>query len=260
MTEAIDCSCSTSRNLLFDKSTECVGLKMSDEIVRYEIRGGIAALTMDDGKANALSFEMVKQIGGALDRAESDGAKAVLLAGREGRFCAGFDLRVMMQGPVAARSLVAAGGELLLRLYEFPRPVVIACTGHALAGGALVVATGDTRIGAEGNFKIGLNEVKSSMPVPIFAQELARDRLDPREFVASVLQSRIYDPEGAKRAGWLDRVVAAPDLAAAAFQEAEDLAKLSAGAYGLTKSSLRRQTIRYIRETLKANLAELLPG
>ncbi len=233
---------------------------MSDEIVSYEKRGDIAVLTMDDGKANALSFDMLERLGRAFDQAEGDKANAILLAGREARFCAAFDLRVMMQAPKVARTLVKAGAELLLRMYECPRPVVVACTGHALAGGALVLATADTRIGADGEFKIGLNEVKSSMPLPIFGQELARDRLDPREFVASTLQSRIYDPSGAVNAGWLDRVVAASELATVAFSEAETLAKLSPAAYRRTKTSLRRQTIGYIRETLEDNLAELLPS
>ena len=229
---------------------------MTTEIVSFQLDDNVATITMDDGKANALSPDMLEQLAAALDRAEAE-AKAVVIAGREGRFCAGFDLKIMMQGPAAATELVAAGGELLLRLYALPMPVVIACGGHALAAGALVVATGDTCIGARGAFKIGLNEVAIGIAVPILAHELARARLHPTELVAAVLQARIYDPDSAAAAGWLDRVVEPEALAAEAAAEAARLASLPARAYAQTKRSLRRETLRYIRETLEANMAEL---
>src|SRR5262249_53558485 len=131
-------------------------------------------------KANALSKQMIEALGEALGRAHHE-ASAIVLAGRPERFCAGFDLRVMMRGPDAAVELLRGGSELLLRLYECSLPLVIACTGHALAGGALVVLTGDYRVGAAGAFKIGLNEVSIGLPVPVLAMELARDRLLPSE-------------------------------------------------------------------------------
>src|SRR5690606_35275794 len=114
-------------------------------------------------------------MGAALDRAERE-AKAVVVLGRPGRFSAGFDLKVMMSSPDAARALVLEGGALLLRVLELPLPVVTASTGHAIAGGLLLLATGDVRLGAGGDFKLGLNEVANGMPVPIFAHELARMR------------------------------------------------------------------------------------
>jgi enoyl-CoA hydratase len=229
------------------------------EIVRYELSGDIAAVTMDDGKANALSPDLLDQLSAALDRAESE-ARAVVLAGREGRFCAGFDLKIMMQGPQAATGLLARGSELLLRLYELPRPVVIACTGHAIAGGALLAATGDTVIGARGAFKIGLNEVQMGMPVPILAHELARARLLPTELFAAVVQAKIYDPDSAAAAGWLDRVVDPGELAGACAAEATRLAALPDRAYAHSKRSLRRETIKHIRETMQANVAEMMGG
>ncbi|MCA9668689.1 MAG: crotonase/enoyl-CoA hydratase family protein [Myxococcales bacterium] len=228
------------------------------EIVSYSQTDGIATIAMDDGKANALSTEMVKQLEQAFDRAAAE-AKGVVVVGREGKFCAGFDLREMMAGPDSALALVKRGGELLMRIYDFPMPVVIACSGHAMAGGALLVATGDTRLGAQGAFKIGLNEVQVSMPVPILAHELARDRLLPTELFASVVQAKIYDPDGAARAGWLDRVVAPEKLLDEARAVARELMKLPARAYAMSKHSLRRGTIKHIRDTLESNVAELMP-
>src|SRR4029079_13155145 len=124
------------------------------EPLTYSLEDSIAVIRMDDGKANALSVTMIDALLAALDRAEGE-AKAIVLAGRDERFCAGFDLRVMMSGPEQATALLTRGSELLMRLYEATLPLVIACTGHALAGGALVVLTGDLRIGAQGAFKIG---------------------------------------------------------------------------------------------------------
>ena len=149
------------------------------DLLTYALDGSTAVVTMDDGKANALSNEMIDQLLAALTRAEGE-AKAMVLAGRAERFCAGFDLKVMMSGPANATALLTRGSELLLRLYGAKVPLVIACTGHALAGGALVVLTGDLRIAAAGAFKIGLNEVQIGLPVPMLAIKLARDRKSTR--------------------------------------------------------------------------------
>lgn len=229
------------------------------EIVSFEQRGSVALVRLDDGKANAISMALIEGLGAALDRASAD-AKAIVLTGRPGRFSAGFDLRVMMSDPDAATALVMAGGELLLRLYGHPQPVVVACTGHAIAAGVLMVAAGDLRIGVTGDFKLGLNEVANGMPVPILAHELARERLDPRALVESVLHARLYDPEAAVKAGWLDRVVAPDALEASAMEAAETLSRLSQPAYGQTKRSLRHPMITNARATMAQNLADLRAG
>src|SRR5262245_28233481 len=125
-------------------------------LANYRLEGTTAIVQMDDGKANALSDAMIGELIDALTRAEHE-ATALVLAGREARFCAGFDLKVMMSGPEQAKSLLVRGAELLMRFYGSPIPIVAACTGHALAGGALVLLSTDVRIGAAGPFKIGLN-------------------------------------------------------------------------------------------------------
>ncbi|MGE3675370.1 MAG: enoyl-CoA hydratase-related protein, partial [Polyangiaceae bacterium] len=98
---------------------------MADSI-QYELNDGVAILTLDDGKANALGHDVVMSLGKHLDQAEQE-ASAVLLVGREGKFSAGYNLKEMMAGPESARKLVKAGGELMLRIFTFPRPVVAAC-------------------------------------------------------------------------------------------------------------------------------------
>lgn len=235
---------------------------MSADTVRYERRDAVALITVDDGKANAVSPALVTALNAALDRAEGE-AQAVVLTGRPGRFSAGFDLSVMTGGIEAMRALVQGGAELALRMYGFPRPLVIACSGHALAAGAVFLCSADLRIGAEGPFKIGLNEVAIQLPLPVFAMELARARLAPRWFTQSVTQARIFDPAGACEAGYLDETRTADSLLAYALERAGQLAALPDPAFRLTKERERGGAIAAIRETLVADIAKLtapVPG
>jgi len=225
--------------------------------VSYTLEHQLAIVTMDDGKANALSKPMIADVLAALTRAEQE-ASAMVLVGRPDRFCAGFDLRVMMSGPEAAKDLLRTGSELLLRLYGATIPLVIACTGHALAGGALVVLTGDHRIGASGAFRLGLNEVSIGLPVPVLAMELARDRLLPTELSRATLMAQIYEPDAALRAGYLDAVAAPEAVLDQARAEATRLAALPRSAYRATKSRLRGKTIDHIRASLDADMRDLM--
>jgi len=224
--------------------------------VRYELRDGVAVVTMDDGKANALSHAVIAEIQECLARAEHE-AEAVLIAGRDRRLSGGFDLAAMTASPQSARKLVTEGAELMLRLYTYPRPVAVACTGHALAAGAILLLSTDVRIGAEGDFKIGLNEVAIQLTLPIFAMELARARLSKRHFTAAVSQARIYDPAGAVDAGYLDQVVKPDALLETAFAEARRLGALPDPAFRKTKERERAATVKLIRDTLEADMASI---
>ncbi len=222
---------------------------MGDQILKYELRENVAVLTMDDGRANALGHPMIDAIGAALDRAERE-ARAVLLLGRENRFCAGFDLKVMASGREHVTPLVTAGAHLLLKLYTHPLPIVIGCTGHALAAGGLLLLSADLRIGAEGDFKIGLPEVAIHMTLPIFGIELARDRLARNHFTTAVTQARVYNPIEAVQVGYLDQTAPSGTLAEVAFARASELAGLPQPAFRNTKLKERAATVKLIRDTL----------
>ena len=230
---------------------------MSTDPLGYTLEGTTALLHMDDGKANALSNAMIDALLAALERAEKE-ASAVVLTGRPERFCAGFDLKVMMSGPEHATALLMRGSELLMKLYGLTVPLVIASTGHALAGGALMLLTGDVRIGAAGAYRIGLNEVAIGLPVPVLAMELARDRLVIPELARATLMAQIYTPDEAARVGYLDSVAPADELLARAKTEATRLSALPRTAFAATKSRLRGKTIAHIRATLADDLATLL--
>ncbi len=222
---------------------------MSENPIGYQLQGTVATLRFDDGKANALSPVAIDGLNAGLDRAAKE-AGAVLLTGRPGRFSAGFDLSTMKAGPDAVRGLVSSGAELLLRLYESPLPIVMACSGHALAMGAVLLLGSDFRIGVAGDFKIGLNEVSIRMTLPVFAVEIARDRLSRRHFQRSVILAEIYTPEGAMDAGYLDRIVPPEHLAEEAMAEAARLAALPRRAFSETKQRVRGASVERIRRSL----------
>lgn len=230
---------------------------MTTPTLEYSLEGSTAIIRMDDGKANALSDAMITALLESLTRAEKE-ASAVVLTGRVDRFCAGFDLKVMTAGTEGVRKLFTRGAGLLVRLFGLPMPLVIACTGHALAGGAQLLLTADVRIGAAGPYRIGLNETTIGMPLPILGVEFARARLAPTELSRATLGAQIYTPEDAVRAGYLDEVLLAADVFARALDEANKLGALSRPAYAATKQRLRGKIISEVEATLDADLAALL--
>jgi enoyl-CoA hydratase len=203
------------------------------EPVSYEVRDRIAHVTISNGKANALSPEVIAALGDALSRAEDagDDVGALLLTATPGMFSGGFDLQVMRSGPQAAGKLVTDGGELISRMFGGPVPVVVACPGHAIAAGALLLLGADARIGARGPFRIGLIETQIGMVLPRWAVELSQERLSKRHFQQATVGARIYDPDGAADAGFLDAVVPAESLEEAARVEAARWAELPRAAY-----------------------------
>ena len=227
---------------------------MSEEIVRYETNAEIAVVTVDDGRANALSHPVLDALSAALDRAAKEEAKAIVMTGRGGRFCAGFDLDVMMSGASQRRMLVEAGARLFLRMYEFPRPIVLACTGHALAAGAVWLTACDWRVGADIEAKIGLNEVAIGLPLPIFALELARARLVSHRILDATAHARIYTPRQAVEVGYLDEVTDPASLMSAAMERAAALGALRDPAYSHTKHMVRAAVGRHIRDTLEEDM------
>lgn len=213
------------------------------ELVTYSLEDGIATLTMDDGKANALGEAMSAGLSSGLDRAEKE-AGVVVITGRPGVFCGGFDLRVIRGDDEDARVRMRDAGYVLLRrLYLFPLPVIIACPGHAVAAGGLLLLTADTRIGITGDFKVGLNEVAIGLPLPVVGLELAKDRLAPSAMTPAALGAKLYDPAGAVDAGYLDAAVA-PDAFDKTVQEtARGWLDLDKAAFAETKKRLRGSTV-----------------
>lgn len=215
---------------------------------------GIAVITFDDGKANALSPDMLTKLDDAITQVETE-AKAIVLVGRPERFSAGFDLKLMMAGPESANALLTQGVKFFGRLFTHPKPIVMACTGHAIAGGVLLLLCADHRVGVAGDYKLGLNETAIGMPLPVFALELAKARLDNRRLEEATLMAKIYNPEEATAVGYLDETTSADALVDTAVKRASALAELAPHAYAITKAKLRQPCLDFILDTLSEDLA-----
>lgn len=155
------------------------------------------------------------------------------------------------------RALVLAGGRFVGRLLMEPRPVVAACTGHALAAGALLLLACDHRIGADGDWRIGLNEVSIGMPLPRWAVELASYRLNPAQREWRMVLGQVGSPREAVEAGFLDRVVPAPEVMDQAAEVAGQLAGLRTGAVGGTKARARKDLVDRMLLDMEADLGSI---
>jgi len=218
-------------------------------IITSQQQDNIQIIQWDDGKVNSVSMTLLEELDAALDQAEQD-QKVVVIAGRPGRFSAGFDLKVMGAGGADAARLVSGGAKISMRMLQFPMPIVMACTGHALAMGGLLLLTADYRIGVAGDFKIGLNEVAIGMTMPWFGVELSRGRMPPQHFNRSVNNAEIYGPEQAIEAGFLDQVVSAEQLLETSLAAAATLGQINMKAHHETKLRVREEMMNNLQQAL----------
>ena len=225
-----------------------------NDLLSYSLDGGVATLAMDDGKVNAMSIPMLETLHAAFERAERDGA-VVLLTGREGIFSAGFDLKVFPQGREPTVKMLRLGATLCERILSFPYPVVTGCTGHAYPAGAFLMLSADRRIGAEGPFRIGMNEVAIGLTLPAFAVELARHRLAPAYFQRTVTGD-MYDPSEAVTAGFLDELVSPEALIERCRAVAEGLCGIDFEAHRGTKNKVRARCLADLRGAIEAELGD----
>jgi enoyl-CoA hydratase len=224
-------------------------------LVSYEKSAGVATVSMDDGKVNVMSTAMLSELTTAFERAEKDGVIVILTSARQGVFSAGFDTKILgRKDPQEVFEMVRLGAELAARVLAFPRPVVVACPGHAYPMGAFLLLASDIRIGAHGPFRIGLNEVAIGIPVPTFGLELARHRLLPAYLQRTALSGEMFAPSEAMTAGFLDRVVAAENLQETADAVAAVLGKIDYPSHASTKERLRRATLAAVRAAIDSEI------
>ncbi|MBU1332057.1 MAG: crotonase/enoyl-CoA hydratase family protein [Gammaproteobacteria bacterium] len=224
---------------------------MSD-LIHYQFDDGIATLTLNNGKVNAISPDVITAFNAALDRAEQDRA-VVIITGQPGILSGGYDLKVMTSSPQNAVNLVAAGSTLARRMLAHPFPIIVACPGHAVAKGAFILLSSDYRIGVEGAFSIGLNEVQIGMTMHHVGIELARDRLRKSAFHRSVINGEMFDPQSAVDAGFLDKVVPAEQLMATALAAAAQLKKINMTAHRNTKLKVRKALLETLDTAIEAD-------
>ena len=221
--------------------------------VSYTRTDLVSTVVMDDGKVNVFSIPMLRSLHEAFDQAERD-ETAVLLKGRPGCFSAGFDLQTLSGPHQDVLTLLRLGASLAERILSFPAPVTIACTGHAYPAGAFLLMAADSRLGVDGPFRLGLNEVRIGLTLPLFAVVLARHRLSPAHFDHAAVTGEMFDPQTARVAGLLDAVVPAAELDAYAERVACDIASLDRSAHVATKLRVRKPVLDELRAAIDAEL------
>jgi enoyl-CoA hydratase len=230
-------------------------MALTNEYVQYELHDNVATIRIDDGKRNALSPQLLREIYQALEQAESDHA-IVILTGRESVFSAGFDLNVMKRGGINALRMLRAGYALTARVLAYPHPVIVACNGHSLAMGVFLMLSADYVIGSQGDFKIAANEVAIGMTMPRVAAAVLRNRLTPSAFQRAVTVAEYFDVESARDAGFFDELVAPADLKYRAEACAETYKGLDPQAHKISKRRIRAALIRRIRLSIPLDLLD----
>ncbi len=223
------------------------------DLVQYTLQNGVATLTLNNGKVNAFSHEMIADFNDALDQAEQDEA-VVVITGRIGMLSAGYDLKVMQQSMESAMALVEKGSTLTRRLLSFPFPVIVACSGHAIAKGAFILLAADYRIGLDGEFKLGLNEVAIGMTMHHAGITLAEGRLSSVYFNRSVINAEMYSPTAAVEAGFLDCAVDHLQFQATIDASALAFTKLNMKAHKQTKLKARADLLAKLDEAIKLDV------
>lgn len=221
--------------------------------ITLDIVDDIATITLDDGKANAINPDWMALFMEKFSEAE-EGAKAIIITGRKGIFSGGFDLKwLAAEGPARGAELLDTAAQMVLQIFNSPRPVIAACTGHAIAMGSFVLLACDTRIGTAGDYRFGANETINNMNLPVFALELPKARLAGHKLTEALIQARLYTPEEAADIGYIDMVTDADELMTLAHSHAKTLAALPGRAYGANKIAVRKDTSEAIRASIGNN-------
>ncbi len=230
------------------------------ELTHYQLDDGIATITLNDGKANVMGLPMQAALNQALDRALSDQA-VVVITGRPGMFSGGFDLNVFKSDPAASVQMLEGGARLALRLMQHPHPVMVACSGHAVAMGCFLLLGADYRLGADQgatgagpNFRIHAIEVQIGMTLPHFALTLCRQRLTPAHYSLSCTMAWPYTPAQAVQAGYLDECCPVAEFAARTRERAQYLSKLHREAFIATKQKLKQPIVEELDAAIQADL------
>ena len=224
---------------------------MTDQPATLTQHDDVSIITLDDGKANVFSANMSNTINALLDEVPDDKG-SLLFTGRPGLFSAGFDLKTISGGdPKAALEMTTAGFKLLSRIYSFPRPVVAASSGHAIALGAFLLCCADYRLGAAGNFIVQANETRNGMAIPTPILEISKSRILKNHWYRAILNAEAYPISDSVDAGYIDEVVEPDELMPKSLEVAKDLATLSHPHYKLTKDLDQQAVLKRINDSIE---------
>ena len=251
--------CSFYTSLLFKKKF-ILGKECSMSKMHYAIEDRIALITLDDGKMNIINWDFLNELNGALDRAITDQAGALILtSGQPGIFSAGLDLKFLPSLTfLGYYKFSHAFAETMLRLYQFPIPTIAAYAGHAIAGGALMSFACDRCITVDGPYRIQMNEVVNKMVIPSWISLICRSSIPHRWQKEALLHARAYSPREAFERGILDTLIeAGGDVMETARAVARDFLKLDGRAYATTKDFLLREGAIHAMEIFEKEFVEI---
>ncbi|HEX8255434.1 MAG TPA: enoyl-CoA hydratase/isomerase family protein [Thermoanaerobaculia bacterium] len=206
--------------------------------------GPITTIRLAHGKASALDIELLDGLALAVAEVGASEARALVLTGSGSIFSAGVDLfRLVDGGRAYAERFLPALSRTLLDLFSFPKPLIMALNGHAIAGGCVFALAGDYRIMASGNGRIGMPELLVGVPFPPSVIETVRFAVPPQHLQMLMYTGRTFTPDDALRLGLIDEVADPVSLLPRAIEIARQFAALPAPAFALAKRQLRDRTI-----------------
>jgi enoyl-CoA hydratase len=226
------------------------------EKMSMRTEGGIAVIQMDDGKANAMTPAFFSELNQRLDQAEISTVKLVSFVGRKGFFSGGLDLKLLPNlNAKELNDLAKSFARTLLRVYLFPIPTVAVCTGHAIAGGAMLVLACDRRFAVEGPYRFQVNEVAIGVPLPSWMALLGSSGIPPRWQTEALLHARVYQLSEAVNKGIFEKLLAEDsDIISYIKESSNDIMKLNLAAYSLSKKRMRESKVKAVLQLLANEL------
>ena len=232
---------------------------MTDPIATLSKENDISIIKLDDGKANAFSYDMLSQVNELLKKVPRDSG-ALVITGREGLFSGGFDLKTLATGDMEKiTKMVQLGYRLLLELFSFDRPIVAAVSGHSIALGLFVTCSADYRIAIDGKYVCQANEVRNNMDIPTQILEIIRARVNKKYFYSAVYHSDAYSVQDSIEVGYIDEVVSEDQFMKRVMEKAKELATLPHPFYANTKKTAQDDVRQKIADAIDKyeNLAGL---
>jgi enoyl-CoA hydratase len=220
--------------------------------VSVETSGEVAVARVDRPPANAINLELLDELVAALEGLAADPPAAVVIAGRDGFFSAGVDLKAVPgYGPDDHRRMVSGINRMVLATYAMSCPVIAAVTGHAIAGGLVLALCADLRIASLAG-RYGLTEVKVGVPYPQAAIGVVRAELPAHAARNLVVSNRLIDGSEALRLGLFDEALAPDAVLPRAIELARELAAFPGDAFAATKRELRGRTVGAIKASVES--------
>ena len=224
---------------------------MTVSIATLSQENDISIIKLDDGKANAFSYDMLTQVNELLSKVPRDSG-ALVITGREGLFSGGFDLKTLATGDMEKiTKMVQLGYHLLLELYSFDRPIIAAVSGHSIALGLFVTCSADYRIAIDGEYVCQANEVRNNMDIPIQIMEILKARVNKNYFYPAVFHSDAYTVQDSIAVGVIDEVVPQAEFMDRVMDKAKELATLPHPFYAKTKESAQADVRQKILDGIK---------